>query len=52
MAFAPSLLLSGVASSLIIVASMSRCSLASNPTSSGPIVSRTALTALRTPLPP
>ncbi len=52
MALAPSLDLLGVPSSSSMRWSTSRCSDASKPTSSGPIPSRTAFTALSTPLPP
>src|SRR3954451_19516856 len=52
MALAPRRDLSGVPSRSISCWSTSRCSLASYPTSSGPMTSRTPSTALVTPLPP
>jgi hypothetical protein len=51
-AFAPNRHLSWVPSRSISAWTTSRCSLASMPSSSGPMSSRTASTALLTPLPP
>ena len=51
-ALAPSRDLVGVPSRSISAWSTSRCSLASKPTSAGPISSSTPMTAFSTPLPP